>query len=33
MHGKKEFAKIKGRICNIPIEAANICNILRRLAD
>ena len=28
MHGKGEFAKIKGSICNIPIEAANICDIL-----
>ena len=27
-HGKGEFCKIKGSICNIPIEAANICNIL-----
>ena len=33
MHGKVEFAKIKGSICNIPIEAANICNILPRSAD
>ena len=24
MHGKREFAKIKGSICNIPIEVANI---------
>ena len=28
MHGKGEFSKIKGSICNIPIEASNICNIL-----
>ena len=31
MHGKREFAKIKDSICNIPIEAAtlgNICNIM-----
>ena len=33
MHGKSEFAKIKGSICNIPIEAAKICNIFPRLAD
>ena len=33
MHGKWEFAKLKGSICNIPIEAANICNILSRPAD
>ena len=33
MHGKWEFAKIKGSTCNIPIEAANICNILPSLAD
>ena len=30
MHGKGEFSNIKGRICNIPIEPANICNILPR---
>ena len=30
MHGKGEFAKIKGSICNIPTEAANICNILSK---
>ena len=28
-----EFAKIKGIICNIPIEAENTCNILSRPAD
>ena len=33
MHGKGEFVKIKGSICNIPIETANISNILPRLAD
>ena len=33
MHGKGEFANIKGSICNIPIETANICNILPRPAD
>ena len=32
MHGKGEFFKIKGSICNIPIETANICNILPRPA-
>ena len=30
MHGKGEFSKIKGSICNIPVEAANISNILPR---
>ena len=33
MYGKGEFAKINGRICNISIEAANICNILSRPSD
>ena len=33
MHGKGESAKIKSSICNILIEAANICNILPRLPD
>ena len=33
MRGKGEFAKIKGSICNIPIETANICNILSRPVD
>ena len=33
MHGKGESAKIKGSICNILIEAANICNILPRLPN
>ena len=33
MHGKGEFAKTKGSICNIPIETSNICNILPRPAD
>ena len=32
MHGTGELSKIKGSICNIPIKAANICNILPRLA-
>ena len=26
MHGKGEFPKIKGSICNVPIEIANVCN-------
>ena len=30
MHGKGEFSKIKGSICNIPIEVENVCNILPR---
>ena len=29
-HGKGEFSKIKGSICNIPIEVENVCNILPR---
>ena len=33
MHGKGEFAKIKGSICNISIETSNICNILSRPAN
>ena len=33
MHAKGEFAKIKGSICNIPIETANICNIFPRFSD
>ena len=33
MHGKGEFAKIKGSICNISIETSNICNILPSPAD
>ena len=32
MHGKGEFFKFKGSICNISIENANTCNILPRLA-
>ena len=31
MPGRGELSKIKESICNIPIEAANICNILPRL--
>ena len=30
MHGKGEFSKIKDTICNMPIEVANVCNILPR---
>ena len=33
MHGKGEFAKIKGSICNVPIETSNICKMLPRPAD
>ena len=33
MHGKKEFAKIKRTICNVPIETANIYNVLPGPAD
>ena len=32
MDGKGEFSKIKGSICIIPIEDANICNIAPRPA-
>ena len=32
MHGKGEFSKIKGSICTLPIETANVCNILPKLA-
>ena len=28
MHGKGEFSKIKGGICDIIIELTNICDIL-----
>ena len=33
MHGKGEFEKNKGSICNIPTEAANICNAFPRAVD
>ena len=33
MHWKGEFAKIKGSICNVLIEASNICKVLPRPAD
>ena len=29
---KHQFSKIKGSMCHVPVEAANICNILSRLA-
>ena len=32
MHRKEEFSKIKGSICNVPIETANIPNIPKRSA-
>ena len=30
MHGKGEYSKIKGTICNVPIESDDICNVLPR---
>ena len=33
LHGKREFAKIKGTICSISIETANVFNILPKPAD
>ena len=33
MHGKGEFSKIKGTICNALFESADICNVLRRPAN
>ena len=33
MHGKGEFAKNNGSICNTPIKTAYICNVLPRTAD
>ena len=33
MHRKGEFAKIKFSICNMPFEAANICNIFSKPPD
>ena len=32
MHEKGELFKIKEIICNVPIETANVCNILPRPA-
>ena len=31
-HGKIQFSRIKETVCNIFMEAANICNILPKLA-
>ena len=33
MHGKGEFSKIKGTVCNVPVESGNVCKILPRAAD
>ena len=33
MHEKRELTKLKGSVCNIPIEAANICNNFPRLTN
>ena len=30
MHGKREFSKRKGNICNIPAETETVCNVLPR---
>ena len=30
IHGKGEIAKIKGKICSIPIETDTVCNVLPR---
>ena len=30
MHGKGKFAKIKGNICNIPLETDTVSNVFRR---
>ena len=30
MHDKSEFSKIKGNVCNVPIETESICNVLPR---
>ena len=32
MHGKDEFSKIKGSVCDVLKETANPCNILLKLA-
>ena len=32
MHGKDEFSKIKGSVCNVSIETTNTCNILLKSA-
>ena len=28
MHGKREFSKIKGKVCNISVETDTPCNVL-----
>ena len=33
MHEKRNSTRLKGSICNILIEAANICNIFPVLTD
>ena len=33
MHKKRGLAKLKGSVCNIPIETANVCNNFPRLVD
>lgn len=33
MHEKEKVAKIKDSICNIPIEATNVCYIMPRPAN
>ena len=33
MHGKGQFAKIKGNIFNVPIETSNIFKVLPRPTD
>ena len=33
MHGKGEFSKIKGPVCNVSIESTDIWNILPKPAD
>ena len=30
MHRKGEFAKLKGNMCNIPVEADTFCNVFPR---
>ena len=33
MHGKGDFSKIKGNICNVPIETESVCIVLPRPVD
>ena len=33
MYGKGEFSKIKGTICNVPVETSDVCKTLPRPAD